>query len=307
MPYLDSIRVFVRVVERGSITAGGRDLRLTPAVASNRIKELEARLGVRLFNRTTRKIAPTEVGRAFYERALGVIESVEEAEGVVAEFSGSPRGAVQVTAPLGIGQRIIAPLVPLFCEKYPDVEVRLRLSDRRVDILEDGLDASFFLGELVSSNLKFRKIATCERVLCAAPSYLERRGHPAHVDDLIAHRHNCLLLRYPRSPEYFWMLETAEGPRKFEVSGLYDSDNGDVLTAWALDGRGVVNKAIVDIAPHLESGALVPVLPENPPLASSFGCLYPHRKMQAPKLRVFIDFMAEECRKKINALLAGQG
>lgn len=174
MPYLDSIRVFVRVVERGSITAGGRDLRLTPAVASNRIKELEARLGVRLFNRTTRKIAPTEVGRAFYERALGVIELVEEAEGVVAEFSGSPRGAVQVTAPLGIGQRIIAPLVPLFCEKYPDVEVRLRLSDRRVDILEDGLDASFlsrgacFLQSEIPQDRDMRARALCRAFLSGA-------------------------------------------------------------------------------------------------------------------------------------------
>lgn len=305
MRYLESLRVFVRVVERGSITAGGRDLRLTPAVASNRIKELEARLGVRLLNRTTRKIAPTEVGRAFYDRALDVIGAVEAAEGVVAEFSGSPKGALQVAAPVGVGQRIIAPLVPLFREHYPGVDVRLRLTDRVADIFAEDLDAAFFLGDLVSSNLKFRRIATCARVLCASPAYLERRGRPEHPDDLLKGGHDCLLLRYPRSPEYFWMLETAEGPKKYDVSGPYDSDNGEVLTDWALDGRGIVNRALIDVAPHIRSGALVPVLEAAPPVASSFGCLFPHRKMMAPKFQVFLDFMAAECRPKLQELTAG--
>jgi DNA-binding transcriptional LysR family regulator len=300
MPYVESIKVFVRVVELGSITAGGRDLRLTPAVASNRIKELESRLGVRLFNRTTRVLTPTEVGRIFYEHAKKVIGTLEDAEAVVASFSDSPRGVIRVTAPLGIGRRIVAPLVPVFCELYPEVDVRLRLSDRRVDIVEDSLDLAFFLGELVDSNLKLRKIMNCPRVLAAAPGYLQKHGTPKTPDDLISKNHNCLLLRYPRSPEYFWTLKTVDGPRKMEVSGRYDADDADVLTEWALDGRGIINRPEFDIERHFRSGKLIEVLPGTPPVPISFGCLYPHRKLQDPKIRLFVDFMIDHARRIID-------
>lgn len=297
LPYLESLKVFVRVVELGSITAGGRDLRLTPAVASNRIKELERRLDVRLFNRTTRKLSPTEVGHAFYDHARLVVQSLEDAEAAISDFSQNPHGTVQVTAPLGVGKRLVAPLIPEFVDQYPEVSVRLRLSDRKVDLLEDGLDVALFIGRPPDSNLKLRKIMDTPRVLCAAPSYLEQRGVPKMPDDL--RRHNCLLLRYPRSPEWFWTLATAEGPLRMDVSGSYDSDDGDVLTGWALAGRGIVNKPKFDVAEHLKSGALVEVLPETPPEPAMFGCLYPHRRLQDNKVRLFIDFLLERCRKKL--------
>jgi DNA-binding transcriptional LysR family regulator len=297
VPYLESIRVFVRVVELGSITAGGRDLRLTPAVASNRIKELERRLGVRLLNRSTRKLTPTEVGQVFFDHARAVVDSLDGAEAVVAGFAGRPRGAIRVTAPLGIGRRVVAPLVPEFAEAYPEVEIRLRLSDRKVDILQDGLDVAFFVGEPQDSTLKLRKIADCARLLCAAPAYLARRGVPQVPQDLIDGGHNCLLLRYPRSPEYFWVLDTPEGPLKLPVAGRFDADDGDVLTDWALAGQGIVNKPRFDVLEHLQRGDLVEVLPETPPVASSFGCLYPHRRLQDPKVRLFTDFMVERCRR----------
>jgi DNA-binding transcriptional LysR family regulator len=304
VPYLESIRVFVRVVELGSITAGGRDLRLTPAVASNRIKELERRLGVRLLNRSTRKLTPTEVGLVFFDHARAVVDSLDGAEAVVAGFAGRPRGAIRVTAPLGIGRRVVAPLVPEFAEAYPEVEIRLRLSDRKVDILQDGLDVAFFVGEPPDSTLKLRKIADCVRVLCASPGYLARRGVPQQPQDLIEQGHNCLLLRYPRSPEYFWVLDTPEGPQKLAVSGRFDADDGDVLTAWALDGQGIVNKPRFDVLDHLEQGRLVEVLPATPPQPSSFGCLYPHRRLQDPKVRLFTDFMVERCRRIVRRGLA---
>lgn len=301
MPYLESLRVFVRVVELGSITSGGRDLRLTPAVASNRVKELEGRLGVRLFNRTTRNLSPTEVGKVFYDHARKVIETLDEAEAVVAGFSDKPRGTIRVTAPLGVGRRIVAPLIPAFANKYPNVDVQLRLSDRKVDLFEDGLDVAFVLGELKDSNLKLRKIADCDRVLVAAPEYLEAHGTPQTPDDLLGD-HNCLLLRFPRSPEYFWTLQTEDGLRKIEAKGRYDADDGDVLTQWALEGAGIANKPRFDVAQHLKSGALVEVLSDTPPLPASFGCLYPHRKLQDPKIRLFVDFVASESKQRIAQL-----
>ena len=204
MSYIESLRVFTRVLELGSITSGGRDLRLTPAVASKRIKELEKRLGVRLFNRTTRSIMPTEVGKVFYDEAKTILLALETAEAKVANFSDKPRGAIRITAPLGVGRRIVAPLVPGFADAYPETEIRMRLSDRKVDVLADGLDVAFFVGEPSDSSMKLRKIADCDRVVCASPKYLSQYGSPEEPEDLLHMNHNCLLLRYPRSPEYFW-------------------------------------------------------------------------------------------------------
>lgn len=293
MSYIESLRLFIRVVDLGSITSGGRDLRLTPAVASKRIKELEAHLGVRLFNRTTRSLSPTEVGKVFYGEARKVLATLDSAEARVANFSDHPRGVIRVTAPLGAGRRIIAPLVPQFVDTYPETEVRMRLSDRKVDIMADGLDVAFFIGSPGDSTLKLRKIMDCDRVLCAAPSYLAEFGTPKSPEDLMHGKANCLLLRFPRSPEYFWVLQTPDGPRKFEVEGKYDADDGDVLTAWALDGRGIINKPRFDVADHLRDGSLVEVLPDTPPAPSMFGCLYPHKKLLDPKIRAFVDFIVE--------------
>jgi DNA-binding transcriptional LysR family regulator len=300
MAYMESLRVFCRVVELGSITSGGRDLRLTPAVASKRIKELEKHLGVRLFNRTTRSLTPTEVGQQFYSEALRILETVDEAESVVARFSDAPRGTVRVTAPMAAGRRIIAPLVPEFVDQNPNIDVRMRMSDRKVDILADGLDVAFFVGTPHDSSLKLRKIADCTRVLCAAPKYLEQTGTPQHPEDLL-HGHNCLLLRYPRSPEYFWTLSTEAGYRKFEVSGKYDADDSDVLLNWALDGRGIVNKPLFEVAEHLQSGRLVEILPNARPMPSMFGCLYPHKKLQDPKIRRLVDFVARRGLEMLKA------
>ncbi len=294
MPYLESLRVFVRVVELGSITAGGRDLRMSPAVASKRIKDLETRYGVRLLNRTTRKLVPTEVGRAFYVNARRVRETLDDAEAVVSGFSGMPHGALRVTAPLGLGRRLIAPLVPRFCDEYPGVELRLRLSDRNVDIIADGIDLAFFLGEPQDSALKWRRIAECRRVLVATRGYLEKHGTPERPEDLTAH--NCLLLRYPRSPEYYWVLQTPEGPQKLLVNGRFDADDGDVLSSWALEGRGIVNRPRYEVAEDLARGRLVEVLAKNPPVPAQFGVLTPHRRLQDPKVRLFADFIARETR-----------
>jgi DNA-binding transcriptional LysR family regulator len=304
MQYLEGIRVFVRTVELGSITAGGRDQRLTPAVASKRIKELENRLGIRLFNRTTRSLALTEVGQAYYDRAVHVLEALDEAEAAVGRFSEQPRGAVKVTAPLGIGRRIVAPLVPAFNDAYPEVQVRLRLSDRKVDIFGEGVDVAFALGELPDSNMKLRTIAECERLLCAAPAYLERFGTPQAPQDLIRQRHRCLLLRFPGSPEWNWLLKDGEDTVRLNVEGPYDADEGDVLTGWALAGRGIVMKPRLDVAAHLASGALVPVLAAHPPPTARFACLYPHRRLQDPKVRSLVDFMVERCAARVREMLA---
>ncbi|MET0576955.1 MAG: LysR family transcriptional regulator [Mesorhizobium sp.] len=306
MAYLDNIAVFVRVVELGNLSAAGRDMRISPAVASNRIKELEKHLGVRLFNRTTRQLMPTEQGTVFYTGAKQVLEAIVEAEAAVSALSGQPRGSIRVTAPLGLGRRLIASGIPDFHDKYPDIEVRLRLSDHNVDIMKEGIDVAFRLGLLEDSSLRMRGIMECERVLVASPKYLETRGEPSDPNDLISKKHDCLMLRFPGSKEFYWTLNTPAGPMKFEVHGPFDSDDGDVLTGWALAGRGIINKPRFEVEPFIRDQRLKVILPATPPTPVQFAAVYPHKKFQDPKVRLLLDFMAERCQRLIKDLLAGR-
>ena len=301
MSYLDNIRTFVRVYELGSMSAAGRDLRVSPAVTSARISQLEEHLGVRLFQRTTRSLTPTEQGQSFYRGAAEILEAVENAEAQIVNITENLKGSLYVAAPLGVGRRLIAPQVPKFLAEYPEVNVRLRLTDRKVDLTTEGLDLAFFLGQPEDSNLRIRKIADVERVLCAAPKYIKKRGMPASGDDLIADNHECLNLRFPGATEIHWRLRTASGPQRFRVSGRYESDDGDVLTDWALAGHGIALKPIFEIAQHLKAGNLVPVATETPPEPIQMACLFTHRRMQDPKTRLFMEFIIERIGSSIAA------
>lgn len=304
MSYVNNIKMFVRVYELGSMSAAARDQRTSPAVASARISELEKHLGVRLFNRTTRTLQPTENGRLFYDGARRILESIDEAEAAVMDVTQNPRGTVFVAAPLGIGRRLIAPAVPAFKDAWPQIDLRLRLSDRIIDLAAEGLDMAFHLGHLDDSALKVRHVADCARVLCAAPAYIARRGMPADGAALVSERHDCLNLRFPGAREFQWALATPEGPRRFDISGPFESDDGDVLTGWALDGRGIVMKPLFEVAEHLASGALVPVATATPPLPTQLSVLTPHRRLKDPKVRLFTDFIIPHIRAEMAARLA---
>lgn len=299
MSYVNNLRMFVRVYELSSMSAAARDQRTSPAVASARISELEKHLGIRLFNRTTRSLQPTENGRIFYDGALKVLEAIDEAEASVVEVAQNPRGVVFVAAPLGIGRRFIAPHVPGFKDLYPAIDVRLRLSDRVIDMTAEGLDLAFHLGTLEDSTLKVRLIADCPRLLCAAPAYIARRGMPADGEALVRDRHDCLNLRFPGAKEFQWTLQTPEGPRRFEITGPFESDDGDVLTGWALDGRGIVLKPVFEVADALRDGRLVPVALATPPLPTQLSLLSQHRSAKDSKIRLFTDFMVARIKEEL--------
>jgi DNA-binding transcriptional LysR family regulator len=296
MSYVNNLKMFVRVFDLGSMSAAARDQRTSPAVASSRIAELEKHLGIRLFNRTTRQLQPTENGRLFYDGACKVLEAIDDAESTVMASTLNLRGTIFVAAPLGVGRRFIAPHVPVFKDEYPQIDVRLRLSDRMIDVMGEGLDMAFHMGALEDSTLKMRLVAECPRLLCAAPAYIARRGDPADGAAILKDGHDCLNLRFPGAREFQWTLSTEEGPRKFEVAGPFETDDGDVLTAWALDGRGIILKPIFEVADHLKSGALVPVARATPPLPVQLTCLTQHRRLRDPKIRVFTDFIIGRCR-----------
>ena len=288
------MKVFVRAVELKSISAAARNLRLSAAAASHRILQLEEQVGVRLLNRTTRSLQPTEAGCIFYEHALNVLEAVERAESSMAMASGVPTGQLRVAAPLGFGRRILAPLVSEFHALHPKVEMRLRLSDHAVDILSESVDVAIRMSALPDSSFISRKLADCPRVLCASPTYLERHGAPERPEDLMSH--NCLLLRFPGSTEFRWTLDTPEGPQTLPVTGKLDADDGDVLTEWTLQGEGIMLKPYWEVAGHLQEGRLQVVLPDFPPEPVSLVMLYPHRHLLPAKVRVFADFLIEKSR-----------
>ncbi len=299
MSYVLNLRMFVRVHELGSMSAAARDQRTSAAVASSRIADLEKHLGVRLFNRTTRTLQPTEHGRLFYAGAVKVLEAIEEAEAAVMDVTQTPRGTIFVAAPLGIGRRFVAPHVPAFKDAWPLIDLRLRLSDRHVDIMGEGLDLAFHLGPVEESSLTVRLVADCPRVLCAAPDYVARCGMPVDGAALVAERHDCLLLRFPGAKEFQWTLQTPEGPKRFEIAGPFESDDGDVLTAWALAGRGIVLKPVFEVAEHLESGALVPVAVATPPLPAQLSCLCQPKRLRDPKIALFVEFMLPLVRAEL--------
>jgi len=305
MSYVQTLKMFVRVYELGSMSAAARDQRASAAVASSRISELEKRLGVRLFNRTTRSLQPTENGRLFYDGARKVLEAIDEAEAAVTNSTQNPRGTIFVAAPLGVGRRFIAPHIPAFKDLYPQIDLRLRLSDRNVDVTAEGLDVAFHLGSLEDSTLKMRLVADCPRILCAAPAYIARRGMPHDGAALLQDRHDCLNLRFPGAREFQWTLQTTDGPRRFEITGPFETDDGDVLTGWALDGRGIVLKPVFEVAQHLRAGTLVPVATATPPLPTQLSCLSQHRRLRDPKIRLFTDFIIARCKTDMTTEVKG--
>ena len=195
------------------------------------------------------------------------------AEADIGDVTENPRGVLHVAAPLGVGRSLIAPNSPASTSKYPLVDLRLRLSDRKVDLTAEGLDIAFFLGHPTDSNLRIRKIADCPLVLCARPEYIAKNGHPVDGFELQRGKHNCLMLRFPGSTEFQWELNTPDGLRKFDVKGRLESDDGDVLTDRAFAGAGIAMKPVFEVYDHLKSGKLIIVAEKTRPSHVQMACL----------------------------------
>lgn len=298
MSYVNNLKTFIRVYDLGSMSAAGRDLRISAAVSSSRIADLEKHLGIRLFNRTTRCLTSTEHGDLFYRGVVKILDVIENVEASVADITQSPRGSIFIAAPLCLGKTAIAPLVPEFKALYPEVNIRLRMTDRKLDITGEGLDAAFILGVLKSSELRARPIAMLERALCASPKYLKEYGVPATGNDLLCQNHQCLLLRFPGAEEFSWYLQADGKTKRYKVPGALESDDGEFLTAWAVAGWGIINKPIIEVKKYLESGELVRVAEQTPPVPLPFSCVYPHKRLQDPKVRLFIDFVMQKLKNK---------
>ena len=289
----DDLVLFVRVAELRSLTAAGRDLRLTPAVVSARLIRLEKKLGMRLLNRTTRQVDLTPDGHSFLEHSLKILEAVDRAQSAIALNRDSPAGSLKVSAPVSFSRLHLAPAVARFTQAHPNLQLQLVASDRFDDFFHEQIDLLIRVAELKDSNMVARRIATSRRVLCASPQYLAKAGEPKTPKDLA--KHNCLLLRFPGSQQWRWTLVYPNGrPETLSLSGTMDSDNSDILTSWCLAGHGIAMKDMFEVAPYLKDGRLVEVMREYPPVSYPIMALYPHSQYLPPRVRLFIDFLAEE-------------
>jgi DNA-binding transcriptional LysR family regulator len=256
---------------------------------SRRLAALESRLGVRLINRTTRSLHLTDEGTAYLETCSRILSEIEEADAAVAAGRGEPQGILRVALPASFGNQHVAPLIPGFAARHPKVKLVLSLSDRYVNVIEEGFDLAVRIADLADSSLAARKLAPNKRVVCASPAYLQRHGTPRTPGDLA--RHHVVATDFTMN----WDYRDPDGkPGSVRVSGRYACDNWEVLREWALAGLGIALKSTWDVRRHLEDGSLVSLLP-----GYSFAtdvaiyAVYPHRRHLPAKTRAFIEFLAE--------------
>lgn len=280
---------FVQVVENESFSAAAERLGLSRAQVSKSVMQLEAYLGTRLLNRTTRRIGLTDSGRIYYQRCREILDEVAEAEECAREDNAEPRGVLTVGAPSSFGRLHLQPLIPAFLERYPGVQLSLSLADRFLDVVGEGFDVAVRIAELEDSSLIARRLAPCRRVLCASPRYLERNGTPRVPQDLAIHA--CLVYSNELRPDT-WVLHGPAGIERITVNGPVCADNGDVLCAAAEAGLGVTLLPTFIAGESLRAGRLQAVLEDYCPPDLSINAVYPSRRFLAAKVRSFVDFIA---------------
>lgn len=291
MDRLAAIEAFVRVAEFGSFSQAAERLRSSKSVVSRQVSALEAELGARLLHRTTRALTLTEAGRSYFERATRILADLAEANASVGQLQAAPRGRLRVNAPMSFGFLHLAPAIPDFLDRYPDVELELTMNDRFVDLVDEGFDLAVRIGKLDDSSLVARKLAPMRRSVCAAPAYLERRGTPASPDDLKSHE--CLCYSNVGLAQEWRFVRPDGRPWPVEVHGRLHANNGDALRAAALRGFGLAVLPSFLIGDDVQNGTLIPVLTAFMPQDSAVHAVYPHARHLSPKVRAFVDFLAE--------------
>ncbi|MXN66195.1 LysR family transcriptional regulator [Stappia sp. GBMRC 2046] len=282
------MEIFARVVSAGSMSAAGREMGLSPAVVSKRLRRLEERLGTRLLQRTTRQIALTEAGQGFYERVIAILASIEEAESFVTRKSALARGTLRVTAPTSFGRLHIAPHLPAFLAENPSLSINLDLEDDFVDIVGDGYDLAIRIAELADSSLVARRLAPIHRVLCASPDYIARHGEPDTIAEL-CEKHVSLAAQN-QDP---WRLQGPHGTEIVRTNGPIRTNSSEVVREALISGAGIALRSTWDIGPELRDGKLRIILPAYR-ASKDVGlyAVYASRRFLPAKVRVFIDFLA---------------
>ncbi|MEP7157567.1 MAG: LysR family transcriptional regulator [Betaproteobacteria bacterium] len=285
------MRVFVRSVELGGFSAAARDLDLTPSALSKLVTRLEDRLGVRLMNRTTRKLALTAEGDAYFASAKRILADIEEAESEVTRFSDSPKGLLRINVGTAFGMHQLAPALPRFLERFPDIELDITVTDRLIDLVEEGADVAIRNGHLRDSSLVARRICDLRRVICASPAYLKKHGVPRSPQDLL--KHNCISIS--GAPHLRrWPFDTANGIESIDVLGNINANNAETLLQLAANGVGIIRLTDVIVSDGIRAGWLVPLLESahhNEPVPLS--AVYLPGKHKSPRVAAFVNFLVE--------------
>ncbi|HXF45428.1 MAG TPA: LysR family transcriptional regulator [Burkholderiaceae bacterium] len=285
-----ALAAFAAVVEAGSFVRAAERLGTSTSTLSRQIAELEQHLGARLLNRTTRKLSLTESGQAFYERAVQLLADLEEAEAMVSSAAATPRGTVRLTCSHAMGVQRVGPAIASFVARYPEVRFEVSVSDRIVDLVEEGFDLALRIGQVGSEQLVARRLGTTRLLACAAPAYLKARGTPRTPADLAAHA--AITYAYAPNPR-LWRLTDRQGhTHEVRVSGPLHANSGDLAVAAAIRGLGIVLEPDFLVGGALAAGLLVRVLPEYEGVPADIWAVYPSRRHLSVKVRLFVDHIA---------------
>ena len=286
---------FATIAASSSLSAAARELGITTPAVSKHLAQIEARLGVPLINRSTRRMSLTPEGEVFHDHARRILGEIDDLNQLLATAKGAPKGLLRVNATLGFGRLHVAPVISRFVARYPDVDVQLQLSVSPPPVTEDQFDVCVRFGEPAEGRVIARRLAANRRLLCASPKYLAAHGAPKTPDDL--KRHNCIAIRQGDDAYGTWRLTTDDGAageaEAVKVRGNLTTNDGEIAVNWALDGHGILLRAEWDIARYLKSGRLVRVLPDHrAPDADIYG-VYPKRHQLSTRVRTFVDFLAQ--------------
>ncbi|WCP68934.1 LysR substrate-binding domain-containing protein [Vibrio tubiashii] len=288
MQAFSAIPIFVSVIESGSFSTAASKLNITKSAVSKRITQLEDELGIRLINRTTRKLSLTEAGQRYYDYVVQSLSLAQQGIDAVTELQGNPRGTLKVTAPMSFGVLHIAPLISDFLALYPDVEIDLNLEDRMVDLVAERFDVGIRIGDLPLSNLVAKRLAPCRSVLCAAPGYLSLHGLPSKPSDLS--KHSCLQYSYYRGGSE-WSLHSAGNEFKVIPKGRLVVNNSEAIRRAVLGGSGIANLPTFIAGKDIAAGNLQVVLSDYALPSHAVYAVFPEKKHMPHKVRAFIDFI----------------
>lgn len=285
--------IFVQAVEAGGFSAAARALDMTPSAVSKQIRRIEDRLQIRLFDRTTRRISLTEGGETYYQRCVAILRDIDEAEEAVTSLTADPRGTLRIAATASFGRVEVLPLINEFMQQYPRINVAFELTDRHVDLVEEGIDVAIqWREQMVDPSIVARRLCLNERIICAAPGYLERYGVPALPEQLM--QHNCLTLSALDEFNDWAFEDEDKGHRVLRVRGNFRANTADGLYEAVRSGVGLARLSTWLVVSDVRAGRLVPVLSEYPHEFSAFYILYPHRRYLSRKVRAFVDFLVEQ-------------
>ena len=281
---------FVLLGRRESFSATARELGISASAVSRRLARLEDRLGVRLLNRTTRRVSLTGEGEAYFREAARILGDIEALEHSLSKARDTPSGLLRINATLGFGRMYLSPAISSFRRLYPEVEFQLVLTDAPLNLVEEGLDLAIRFGSPPVSRMVTRLLQRNRRVLCAAPSYLAENGEPEALSDLA--RHNCIVLRQDHDTYDNWRFDESDGEvPAAKVAGTLSTNDGEIALGWVLEGHGIMLRSEWDIARHVREGRLVTILPQYWQTAN-ISALYPERHNLSAKVRVFVDYLA---------------